>query len=422
MSSRIFSGILVSLLLVGMLTLAFNTQPVKAHPTTITVPDDYSTIQEAVNHASEGDTVFVRSGTYSETVTINKTIALIGENRETTTVDMGMIIEADKVTVSEFTVRNNHFGDNTHGIWLKGSNCLISNSIMKDCAGFEGIFLDGRDGGVYGNVVVNNSLLNNGDCGILLWSCNDSLIESNVANGNNFFGIFAYASCRNSIENNEASNNNVNGIVIDWYSSENLVINNTVLNNGWGDPEKYYYASGIELLHDCVSNRIVGNNVTGNVAGLFQSYESNDNIIYHNSFVNNGVQVINFVPCENVWDDGYPSGGNYWSDYNGSDSFFGTYQNLTGSDGIGDSPYNIDVNNVDHYPLMSPYEYWSKPILGDVNRDMKVDMSDVETSLAVFGSYPSHPRWNPIADINSDGRIDIGDIIIVLTNFGQHYP
>ena len=111
--------------------------------------------------------------------------------------------------MSEFTVRNNSPAtdeNSDHGIWLKGSNCLISNNIMKDCP-FEGIFLDGRNGGIHGNIVVNNSFLNNGDCGILLWSCNDSLIESNVANGNNFGIVDALASCRNSIENNEVSNN-----------------------------------------------------------------------------------------------------------------------------------------------------------------------------------------------------------------------
>jgi hypothetical protein len=58
----------------------------------------------------------------------------------------------------------------------------------------------------------------------------------------------------------------------------------------------------------------------------------------------------------NTWDNGYPSGGNYWSDYNGTDSFSGPYQNLPGSDFIGDTPYVINSNNTDHYPLMIPYE------------------------------------------------------------------
>jgi hypothetical protein len=57
----------------------------------------------------------------------------------------------------------------------------------------------------------------------------------------------------------------------------------------------------------------------------------------------------------NVWDDGYPSGGNYWSDYTGADVKSGPNQDLPGSDGIGDTPYIIDANNTDRYPLMNPY-------------------------------------------------------------------
>ncbi len=52
----------------------------------------------------------------------------------------------------------------------------------------------------------------------------------------------------------------------------------------------------------------------------------------------------------NIWDNGYPSGGNYWSDFNGSDNFSGLNQNLSGSDGIGDT-----LHMKDRYPLMSPY-------------------------------------------------------------------
>jgi hypothetical protein len=59
-------------------------------------------------------------------------------------------------------------------------------------------------------------------------------------------------------------------------------------------------------------------------------------------------------PSINIWDDGYPSGGNYWSDYNGTDLHSGAYQNVTGSDGMGDTPYVIDMNNLDHYVLFNP--------------------------------------------------------------------
>jgi hypothetical protein len=56
-----------------------------------------------------------------------------------------------------------------------------------------------------------------------------------------------------------------------------------------------------------------------------------------------------------VWDNGYPSGGNYWSNYDGTDSYSGPCQNVTGSDGVGDTPYVIDGSNQDNYPLMTPH-------------------------------------------------------------------
>jgi parallel beta-helix repeat protein len=89
-------------------------------------------------------------------------------------------------------------------------------------------------------------------------------------------------------------------------------------------------------------NSISGNNITNNGEGIHLESSSGTKF-YHNNFVNNGVYSYD---SENVWDDGYPSGGNYWSDYNGTDA---------NHDGIGDTPYVIDANNKDNYPLMSNY-------------------------------------------------------------------
>jgi hypothetical protein len=82
---------------------------------------------------------------------------------------------------------------------------------------------------------------------------------------------------------------------------------------------------------------------------------SSDNSFSHNNFINNTNQVELTESLSNIWDDGYPSGGNYWSNYSGVDEKSGPDQNLPGSDGIGDTPYVIDENNTDHYPLMNSY-------------------------------------------------------------------
>jgi len=81
--------------------------------------------------------------------------------------------------------------------------------------------------------------------------------------------------------------------------------------------------------------------------------------------IDNTIQVYSFESA-NIWDDGYPSGGNYWSDYDGSDLFSGQYQNLIRSDGMGDTPYIIDVNNIDRYPLANPWTRFDIAIVGVV--------------------------------------------------------
>ena len=80
----------------------------------------------------------------------------------------------------------------------------------------------------------------------------------------------------------------------------------------------------------------------------------NGNLFHKNNFINNNVQADGYAD----WDNGYPSGGNFWSDYNGPDLFSGPFQDIPGSDGIGDMQYNITtewVNDQDNYPLMDPW-------------------------------------------------------------------
>lgn len=114
---------------------------------------------------------------------------------------------------------------------------------------------------------------------------------------------------------------------------------------------------GVDVLGS-KNNNITENRVVNNYYGIHLE-RSSDNVIHHNNFINNTNQAYCCSQSSNTWDDGYPSGGNYWSDYTGEDLYSGPYQNETGSDGIGDTPYVIDQNNQDNYPLMNPY------ILGD---------------------------------------------------------
>lgn len=170
------------------------------------------------------------------------------------------------------------------------------------------------------NITIENLNLYNTDIGIQLWETKNSTIAGNNITAN-LHGIYLLYSPSNSISGNNVKANEIVGIYI-RYSSNNCII---------------------------------GNNVTANNRfGIYLSSSSNNNI-YHNNFVNNTYHALTLNFPDNVWDLGYPSGGNYWSDYSGVDIKSGAGQDLPGSDGIGDTPYIIDANNVDHYPLMNPY-------------------------------------------------------------------
>jgi len=154
-------------------------------------------------------------------------------------------------------------------------------------------------------------------------------------------GIKLYKSNRNTIYKNNLENNILRGILA-VFSDFNIISENNITNSYYG-----------VLLFYSRSNNIHQNNIANNSHGIGID-NSFDNQIYHNNFFNNTQQVHN-IASSNIWDNGYPSGGNYWSNYIGVDIKRGPNQDQHGSDGIGDTSYIIDVNNTDRYPLMYPY-------------------------------------------------------------------
>jgi parallel beta-helix repeat protein len=166
-------------------------------------------------------------------------------------------------------------------------------------------------------------------------------------------------------ENNAIIGNNItdighetaaNGIWITFGASDTTISGNNITNNYVGI--FVYMSGGTIISENCIaanglgiwisgsSNHIIRNNITNNDVGV--SVDIDDNSIHHNNFVNNTVQakVNDRSSPVNSWDNGYQSGGNYWSNYNGRDN---------DGDGIGDTPYIIiDENNQDNYPLVNP--------------------------------------------------------------------
>lgn len=101
------------------------------------------------------------------------------------------------------------------------------------------------------------------------------------------------------------------------------------------------------------NNLIFENEVVNSGCGILGGGVSNK--IYHNNFINNAIQAKEHARTSNYYDDGYPSGGNYWSDHEFVDEYSGSNQDIPGSDGICDTPYIIEGYHQDKYPLMKPF-------------------------------------------------------------------
>ena len=225
------------------------------------------------------------------------------------------------------------------GIDLSGrSNVTIKN--MKIKAFFYGIRLSSSSSNIiYGNRISNN------ECGISLFNSSNNIVSGNNITANNLGGIILSRSSNNIIYGSNITNNGFDGIGLP-SSSNNIIYGNSITANKRGIMLESWRLSSS-------SNNISGNNLINNDYGIKLTGASN-NKFCHNNIVGNTEQVYSYNST-NVWDDGYPSGGNYWSNYTDVDQYSGPYQNETGSDGIGDAPYVIDAENKDRYPLINPY-------------------------------------------------------------------
>jgi hypothetical protein len=126
-----------------------------------------------------------------------------------------------------------------------------------------------------------------------------------------------------------------------------------------------------------------------------------NNTFYHNDFVNNIKQVnIGSPESIQIWDNGYPSGGNYWSNYTGVDLMSGPKQNQPGSDGIGDTPFVVGTNNTDNYPLMAPFAVSEAGELPSASQPSPIQNNTVALwdfdAVAADGCTPDCTGNNPI--------------------------
>jgi hypothetical protein len=329
--------------------------PIKGEARTIVVPDDYPTIGAAIENASEGDTIYVKIGIYEETtLTVNKSISLIGDDRMNTILKLdppygkptgfhlagsgveteygyyeAIKIEADNVKVSGLTINCTQSSifvmgngtqitnNNLPGVVIIGSGTRITNNNLTST-----FLQQGKDSTVTGNFIQKDLISESGD----------SIIANNI------MGSLFSTGSNVHLEKNCVSS----GFIFD---SNHRVEGNIIMQFGMN-------IRGYE-------NTVFNNTIINTELAVGFGMDAANNTIFHNNFINNTrkVQMSSFRNprthgCMAVWDRGYDIGGNYWSDY------LSKYPNATEIDGsgFGNTPYVIDADNQDNYPLMRPVD------------------------------------------------------------------
>jgi len=396
---RVYSLVLV-FALVGMFGLAVRVPRVEASGT-IYIRSDGRIDPSTANIVTTDKVTYTMTGDIFDSIVVQRNDILVNGAFHILQGDGGgygiRLYQRLNVTIENMTIRG---FDSGIDLAVSSHNVLSDNNVTANNNGLN-LAQSGS------NILSNNNVANNSNYGIVLGYSSNCFLSGNVMEGNKYgLGIFGGGS--NSYRHSIGTTNLVNGKPIYYFvdqmnividpddfpavgflglvdclnmtvhkmtligngeglliahtndsritdniltsnsegirldgSFNNIMSNNTVSNNG-------YCGLGLQLSG---GNTLFSNNVTDNGRGIFL-WKSSDNMVYHNNFVNNDISFEVTQSPGNTWDDGNPSGGNYWSDY------LTRYPNATEVDasGIGDTSYFIATGNIDNYPLMNAYE------------------------------------------------------------------
>ncbi len=288
---------------------------------------------------------------------------LITEDTVLTEDHFGAIyIEADGVTLDG------------NGHTITGPGVWMWNSTQRMWDVSTGITVKGRTG-----VTVKNCGVTNFALGVWLFRSDGNILLNNTIFENEWNGISVSFSVNNTVLDNTVYG--IRDAVAGGFSLEmsfgNKFKGNVAYDNGIGFGLGEFEREIFEKERGFVPEKYEGNIFEANTArantqvgfhiGSLPMNPPFSNVFFHNNLIDNAIQAGVPLGYANTWDDGYPSGGNYWSDYEGVDA---------DGDGIGDTPYVIrsvswefdeekdepflvsgeaDGNNVDRYPLMAPF-------------------------------------------------------------------
>ena len=269
-----------------------------------TGPGNYTTIQDAIDNASNGDTVFVYNGIYYENIVVGKSIDLIGEDKNNTIIDgagigcclMGI---AENIYISGFTFSNSGKDDlalmffdgqytfidniisyNKRGIYCSDAKINVTKNIISNNEwgiAFENLY----HSNIIGNIIQNNS-----DFGIGLFNCFYSVIQGNQISNNNY-GIKISSSWSNIVNENNITNNTIGIGVEAWdefSTGWNKILDNYIADNDRG---VYLHAFGWGR---CQSSTVSMNIISNNKYGIYLASDTDESELYLNNISQNHIE------------------------------------------------------------------------------------------------------------------------------------
>lgn len=298
-------------------------------------PGNYTTIQAAINNATNGDTIFVYAGTYNENVdTKLKKITVMGEDRDTTIINGISTNPVVRIGTSETTISGfSLIGTGVEiivQVTTLSENVFITNNVIKN--GIQGISLAVTTSRA---TITGNTIMDNVYIGIQMQTSTYNLIQGNTIADNGAQGIdLSLSSNHNSILNNTITGNSEEGIAVNGLAcTENTIEGNVIADN----------KIGIRFTAGAGTNEIISNSIeSSSMEGLLLS-SSSENTIEMNNFIDNNRQATFKLSSRNIWD------ANYWSNWVGvkfSAPIFKKFPKLI----LGGVRMNFDKN-----PQLVPY-------------------------------------------------------------------
>lgn len=395
----------------------------KARAETITVPDDHPTIQDAINAANEGDTIYVKKGIYdgpiNQTLMINKALSLVGEDSNSTIINLhpplvqktmltltfwgysnSIEVNANDFKLSGFTIatlggdismtgnRTQITGNNiTTGLSVNGTNATITINTLTGRINLDGSY----------HTIAQNKASS------IYCSGSYNSIAANSIVGSNTADLVYLEGPYNIVYRNTIKVGSGGGVGVNVRSDGNIIANNNIKDCPGAGIETEFGQNNV-FCANRITNSGAGFSLAGNNVTVYANYVANNEYgamiaiggqktLFHNNFVYNNQQVGFGRGYESaIWDNGKE--GNYWSNYSGADWNF---------DGIGDTPYIINENNQDRYPLMAPFD-----ISG-----VTVELPEWAHPLPSYTPSPSQEPKNFPIPLAVAVAIVVADIVVV---------